>query len=97
MRLLQDCQIELFLVILIPQSFDTHLCASRVENPHHDLLAPKGGQGVDAKVNGFHLGNLHLDPAILRLAAFGDIQSGHYLQAGSDATGQLDWWFGDLM
>ncbi|MDT4806976.1 hypothetical protein FQZ97_398160 [compost metagenome] len=71
--------------------------AGGVEDPHHDLLAPEGGQGIDAKIDGLGLGYLHLDPAVLGLAPFGDIQGGHHLQACGDAGGQLDGRLGHFM
>ena len=45
-------QVEFLLVLLVAEGVDAHLCAGGVEIRHHDLLAPQGRQGVDAKVDG---------------------------------------------
>ncbi|VFT30633.1 Uncharacterised protein [Pseudomonas aeruginosa] len=90
LRLLECGQVEFLLVLLVAQGIDAHLRAGGVEDPHHDLLAPQGRQGVDAEVDGLGLRHAHLDPSVLRLASFGDIQAGHYLETSRDTTGQLD-------
>ena len=48
LRLLERSQVEFLLVPLVAQGVDAHLRARGVEDPHHDLLAPQGRQGVDA-------------------------------------------------
>ncbi|MCY1176656.1 hypothetical protein D9M73_169370 [compost metagenome] len=55
LRLFQCIQIELFLFVLIAQGINAHLRAGGIENPHHDLLAPEGGHGIDAEVDGLAL------------------------------------------
>ncbi|MNX81644.1 hypothetical protein D3C86_1133390 [compost metagenome] len=81
---------------LVAEGVDAHLRAGGIKNPDHHFLAPQGRQGVDPEVDGFALGQAHLDPPVLGLAAFGDVEAGHDLQPRGDSIGQLDRRLGDF-
>src|SRR5690606_31895865 len=54
-----------------------------VEHTHDDALAEHGWQDADAKVDRLVV-NVQLDTAVLREAAFGDVEVGHDLDARAD-------------
>src|SRR5690606_41916902 len=81
----------------IAQGIDAHLGAVRVQNTQHYLLTPQGGQGVDPEVDGLVLGDLKLDPTVLRLASLGQVHGGHDLEAGSKLGAELNRRFGNLV
>ena len=57
-----------------------------VEEPEHDLLAEHGRKGGDAEVHLLVAGELHLDAAVLRQAALGDVELRHDLEARGDGV-----------
>ena len=75
---------------------DADLGVLRVEDPQHDLFAPEGRQRVDAEVDGARLRELHLDAAVLRHAALGDVELGHDLESRGEPRAEIRWGFGDF-
>ena len=59
-----------------------------VEHPHDDAFAEHGGQHADAQVDRMPADG-QLDAAVLRHAAFGDVEIGHDLDARRDGKGQV--------
>ncbi len=55
----------------------------------HDLFAEQRRAGADAKVDGAILGQPHLDAAVLRHAALGDVEARHDLEARDDLDREL--------
>ena len=63
--------------------------ARRIEDTHHDLFAEQRRAGADAEVDGAVLREPHLDAAVLRHAALGDVEPRHDLEARGDLDGEL--------
>ena len=59
-----------------------------VEDAHHDALAEHCGEDADAEVDGLVV-DAEFDAAVLRKAAFGDIEIGHDLDAAADGGGDV--------
>ncbi|KAG0757273.1 hypothetical protein G6F22_020016 [Rhizopus arrhizus] len=59
-----------------------------VEQAHHHALAMRGRYGAYAQVQFLALHAQH-DPAVLRQAAFGDVEPGHDLDAADHRRGQV--------
>jgi hypothetical protein len=84
-------------MLFITQGFDAHLGAGGVEDPQHHLFAPQRRQGIHSEVDGALLGQVELDPAILRHPALGDVELGHDLEAGGQPRGHGDRRFVDFI
>src|SRR5690606_28292666 len=89
-RLHQVLEVELLLEILVSESIDAELRARRIEQTADDLLAEQRRAGVDAEVDRAVLGEPHLDAAVLRNAALGDIEPGHDLDACRNLARERD-------
>ena len=76
-------------VMVEPQAFEiVEIAGGAVEQTHDDAFAVERGQSGNAQVD-FAAQRLDLDAAVLRQAAFGDIQAGHQLHARNDGGLQL--------
>ena len=93
----QVLQVQVFLERLVAQRVDAQHRRRGIENTHHDLFAVQRRAGADAEVDGARLRQLHLDAAVLRHAALGDVQPRHDLQARRQLAGQLHRRLGDLL
>ena len=85
------------MVFFIAQGIDAHLGAGRVEDTHDHLLSEQRRAGAYAEVDGPVARQGHLDAAILRDAALGDVQPRHDLQARSDAASEISGRCGNLV
>src|SRR5262249_20860824 len=61
-----------------------------IEDADDDAFSEHGGQDADAEVDGV-AADVELDAAVLRQAAFGDVEIGHDLDAARDGHGQVAW------
>src|SRR4029077_9687575 len=61
----------------------------RIENTADDLFTEQRRAGAHAEVDGASLRQLHLDAAVLRHAARGDVETRHDLEARRQLHGQL--------
>ena len=81
LRLREVLEIDLALERLVAQRVDAEHRLRRIENTADDLLAEQRGAGAHAEVDGASLRQLHLDAAVLRHAALGDVEARHDLEA----------------
>src|SRR5690606_32077274 len=86
----QVLEVELLLEVLVPEGVDAELRARRIEQTADDLLAEQRRAGVDAEVDRAVLREPHLDAAVLRDAALGDVEPRHDLEPGRDLAGERD-------
>ena len=90
LRLGEITQIDFTLHGFIAQRIDSEHGAGRIENTRHDLFAEQRRTGADAEIDGAVLRQPHLDTAVLRHSALGDVEPGHDFEACDDLHGQLD-------
>ena len=89
LRLGQVLEVQLLLERLVAQRIDAEHALDGIENTQHDLLAEQRRAGADAEVDGAGLRQPHLDAAVLRHAALGDVEPRHDLEARGDLAGEL--------
>ena len=89
LRLREIFQVSLALQRLVAQGLDAEHRARGIQNTRHHLLAEQRRAGADAKIDGSILREPHLDAAVLRHAALGDVEPRHDLQARDDLDRQL--------
>ncbi len=82
---------------LISQRIDAQHGAGGIQNTGDDLFAEQRRTGADAEIDGAILGQAHLDAAVLRHAALGDVEARHDFEARDDLDRQLHRRQGDFL
>src|SRR5262249_52813474 len=90
LRFGQVLKIGLSLHHLITECIDAQHRAGRVQNTGDHLFAEQRWTRAHAEIDGAVLRQAHLDAAVLRYTALGDIEARHDLEAGDDLDGELN-------
>src|SRR5262249_35756074 len=81
LRLCEVLDVEILLEGLVAQGVDAELRLRGIENTHYDLLAEERRTCADAEIDRSIFRQLHLDAAVLRDAALGDVEARHDLES----------------